>query len=116
MQWAWQTVPHLVSSLAHLWAVIVQGGPQCPDLHCADVNCAEVRCAACPVSERVPPVIEQVIQAFTQQLETCGKSEVKPPGYSEELRYRLKLMGIAWEFLRLKFPNKDFLRDLSSDT
>ena len=58
----------------------------------------------------------RILADGTLKLQKGGKSEVKPPANSEELRYRLKLMGIAWEFIRLKFPNKAFLQGLSSDT
>jgi len=57
----------------------------------------------------------RILSDGTLKLQKGGKSEVKPPANSEELRYRLKLMGVAWEFIRLRFPSKGFLQGLSSD-
>ena len=35
------------------------------------------------------------------------------PTNSEELRVKLKVMGIAWGFVRLKYPTRPLLADLS---
>ena len=52
----------------------------------------------------------------TLKLQKASRGEAKPPRSSEELRQRIKVMGIAWEFIRLRFPTKPFLVGLDAYT
>ena len=56
----------------------------------------------------------RVLADGTLKLQKASRGEAKPPKNSEELRHRIKVMGIAWEFLRLRFPSKPFLINLDS--
>ena len=42
-----------------------------------------------------------------------GRVEILMPRDPEELRMRYKIMGRAWEFVKIKLPSKPFLRDYS---
>ena len=44
-----------------------------------------------------------------------GRSSGKTPENPEALRAKIRLMGTAWEFVRLKFPARPYLRGLASD-
>ena len=48
----------------------------------------------------------RVMADGTLKLQKTGHGEAKPPKSSEELRSRIKVMGIAWEFIRLKYPTR----------
>ena len=52
----------------------------------------------------------------TLKLQKASRGEATPPRNSEELRQRIKVMGIAWEFIRLRFPTKPFLNGLDAYT
>ena len=45
-----------------------------------------------------------------------GRSSGKAPESPEALRAKIRLMGVAWEFVRLKFPARPYLKGLSSET
>ena len=45
-----------------------------------------------------------------------GRSSGKAPENPEALRAKIRMMGVAWEFMRLKFPGRPYLKDLTAET